>query len=71
LYEKRWRKKLENGLFRDWIAKEKLVTISDETFDKIIQTLAEVGVDKLSVGNILRVIQERHPELAGEFADML
>ncbi|MCK4717521.1 MAG: NAD(P)/FAD-dependent oxidoreductase, partial [Thermoplasmata archaeon] len=39
-YEKRWRAKLEDGLFRDWIAKEKLVTISDETFDKVISTLA-------------------------------
>ncbi|MDG6221067.1 MAG: NAD(P)/FAD-dependent oxidoreductase, partial [Candidatus Thermoplasmatota archaeon] len=70
-YEKRWRAKLENGLFRDWIAKEKLVTLSDETFDKLIGTLAEVGVDKLSVGNILKVIQEKHPELAEEFADLI
>ena len=70
-YEQRWRKKLEKALFRNWIAKEKLVTLSDETFDKIIGTLAEVGVDKLSVGNILTVINERHPELVEEFADLL
>ena len=70
-YEQRWRRKLEKALFRNWIAKEKLVTLSDDTFDKIISTLAEVGVDKLSVGNILAVIQDRHPELVEEFADLL
>jgi len=70
-YEKRWRAKLENALFRNWVAKEKLVTLSDDTFNKIIRTLAEVGVDKLSVGNILQVIYDRHPELAEEFADLL
>lgn len=70
-YEKGWRSLLEETLYRNWMAKEKLVTLSDETFDKIIGTLADIGVEKLSVFNILKVIEERHPELVEEFADLL
>ncbi|MFQ5884903.1 MAG: NAD(P)/FAD-dependent oxidoreductase [Thermoplasmata archaeon] len=70
-YEKGWRELLEEELYRNWMAKEKLVTLSDETFDKIIETLAEVGVDKLSIFNILKVMEDRHPELVEEFADLL
>lgn len=70
-YEKGWRAQMEERLYRDWMAKEKLVTLSNETFDKIIGTLAEVGVEKLNVYNILKVIEERYPELVEEFADLL
>lgn len=70
-YENLLRNRLENKLWRNWMAKEKLITLSDETFDKIIQTLAEVGVEKMSVGNILKVIKSRHPELVKEFEDLI
>ncbi|MDH7508553.1 MAG: NAD(P)/FAD-dependent oxidoreductase [Methanomassiliicoccales archaeon] len=70
-YENMLRDRLENKLWRNWMAKEKLITLSDETFDKIIQTLAEVGVEKMSVGNILKVIKSRHPELVKEFEDLI
>ncbi len=70
-YEKGWRAQMEERLYRDWMAKEKLVTLSDETFDKIIGTLAEVGVEKLNVYNILKVIEQRYPELVEEFSDLL
>ncbi len=39
-YEKGWRARLEEKLYRNWLAKEKLCTISDETFDKLIDALA-------------------------------
>ncbi len=70
-YEKGWRKRLEEALYRNWMAKEKLVTLTDETFDKIISTLAEANLDHLSVLNILKVIQEKHPELVEEFMDLI
>jgi len=70
-YEKGWRDRLEEALYRNWMAKEKLVTLSDETFDKIIATLAEANLDHLSVLNILKVIQDRHPELVEEFMDLI
>ncbi|MFQ6061218.1 MAG: NAD(P)/FAD-dependent oxidoreductase, partial [Thermoplasmata archaeon] len=70
-YEKGWRRLLEEQLYRNWMAKEKLVSLTDETFDMIIATLADIGVEKLSVYNILKVVEERHPELVSEFVHLL
>ena len=70
-YEKGWRTLLEEGLYRNWMAKNKLVTMTDEEFDLIISTLAEVGVEKLSIHRILKVIKDRHPQLVEKFMDLI
>ncbi len=70
-YEVGWRDKLENGLYRDWMAKEKLMTLAPATLDKIVGTLAEVGVGKLSILDILQILWDRHPELVEELQDLL
>ncbi|MDO9537082.1 MAG: NAD(P)/FAD-dependent oxidoreductase [Thermoplasmata archaeon] len=70
-YEKAWRDELEEKLFRNWMAKEKAQKLSDETFDKLIKLLDEVGMDNISVINILKALQEKHPELVKEFEDLL
>ena len=62
---------MENHLYRNWMAKEKLVTLSDETFNKIITTLNEVGVEKMSTFAILKAIETKYPELVKEFQDFL
>ena len=53
------------------MAKNKLVTLTDEDFDKIIATLSTAGIEKLSVHAMLKVIKERHPDLVEKFADMI
>jgi digeranylgeranylglycerophospholipid reductase len=70
-YEKGWRDLLEDHLYRNWMAKEKLVTLSDDTFNKIIATLNEVGVEKMSSFALLKAIEKRHPELVKEFQEFL
>lgn len=70
-YEKGWRDLLEDHLYRNWMAKEKLVTLSDDTFNKIIGTLNEVGVEKMSTYALLKAIERKHPELVKEFQDLL
>jgi digeranylgeranylglycerophospholipid reductase len=70
-YEKGWRDILEDHLYRNWMAKEKLVTLSDDAFNKIIGTLNEVGVEKVSVYALLKAIEKKHPELVKEFQDLL
>ena len=70
-YEKGWRAELEETLYRNWMAKNKLVTLTDEDFDKIIATLSTAGIEKLSVHAMLKVIKERHPDLVAKFADMI
>jgi len=70
-YEKGWRDLMENHLYRNWMAKEKLVTLNDETFNKIITALNEVGVEKMSTFAILKAIEMKYPDLVKEFHDLL
>ncbi len=70
-YEKGWRDLLEDHLYRNWMAKEKLVTLSDDMFNKIITTLNEVGVEKMSTYAILKAIETKYPELVREFQQFL
>ncbi len=70
-YEKGWRARLEEKLYRNWLAKEKLVTLSDETFDKIVEVLAGVRLEKLNVHNILKAVHTKYPEVTKEFEAFL
>ncbi len=70
-YDRRWRKALEEKLLRNWIAKEKLVTLPDATFDKIIDALSGVKLEKLSVLNILKAVRDKYPEVTKEFEAFL
>ncbi|HTW55420.1 MAG TPA: NAD(P)/FAD-dependent oxidoreductase, partial [Thermoplasmata archaeon] len=70
-YDQGWRARLEEKLYRNWLAKEKLVTLSDETFDKIVDALAGVKLEKLNVHNILRAVREKYPEVTKEFEAFL
>jgi digeranylgeranylglycerophospholipid reductase len=70
-YEKGWRAKFEDQMFRNWMAKEKLVTLDDETFDKACEVLAEAKLEVVNTLEILRLIQRKYPELIKEFEDML
>ena len=70
-YEKGWRDLLEDHLYRNWMAKEKLVTLTDDTFNKIVATLNEVGVEKMSSYAILKAIEKKHPDLVKEFQEFL
>ncbi len=70
-YEKGWRARLEEKLYRNWLAKEKLVSLSDETFDKIIDVLSGVRLEKLNVHNILKAVHTKYPEVTKEFEAFL
>jgi len=70
-YEKGWRKVLEEQLWRNWVAKNKLATLTDASFDKIIDVLATANLTKLSVHRILIAIKERYPELVKEFEELI
>ncbi len=70
-YDRRWRQVLEEKLLRNWIAKEKLVSLPDATFDKIIDALSGVKLEKLSVLNILKAVRDKYPEVTQEFEAFL
>jgi digeranylgeranylglycerophospholipid reductase len=66
-YEKGWRVRLEEKLYRNWLAKEKLCSLSDETFDKVVDALQGVKLEKLTVHNILKAVRDKYPEITKEF----
>jgi digeranylgeranylglycerophospholipid reductase len=70
-YEKRWRDDLEDKIWVNWMAKEKLVTLPDETLDTIIQTLSQCDLTEMSVHNLLAALKEKLPELVKEFEDLI
>ena len=70
-YEDGWRSRLENKLWRDWMAKEKLITMPDETLDKIVSVLVEADLKKINVHILLSTIKAKYPELVKEFEDLI
>ena len=70
-YDAGWREEMEERLYRNWMAKEKFLTLTDKTLDSVIDTLSTAGVDKMSVFNILKAIKDKHPELVKEFEDLI
>ncbi len=70
-YDRAWRDELENHLFRNFLGREKLLEISEDTLDILIATIAEAGLEQLTVLNLLKVIQEKHPELVEELEGLL
>jgi digeranylgeranylglycerophospholipid reductase len=70
-YDKAWRALFEEKLYRNWLAKEKLVSLPDETFNKVIDALQGVKLEKLNVHNILKAVHEKYPEVTKEFEAFL
>jgi len=70
-FEKAWRDELEEQLFRNWMAKEKLLTLAPETMDKVVEVLHDADLRKLSINTVLAALQERYPEVVEEFAGLI
>ncbi len=70
-YEKRWRKRLEDKLWRNYMAKEKAVELDDDQFDMIIDALSDEKIEEMSTEAILKAVSEKYPELVESFEDML
>lgn len=70
-YEKGWRAKIEDQMYRNYIAKEKLLELSDDTINKVIDALQGYEIARITTADILRMVQERYPEIMREFEDLL
>lgn len=70
-YEEKWRDRLEEKLWRNYMAKEKAVTLDDEQFDKVIDALSGEDIGDMSTEAILLAIEKKYPELVEDFKDML
>ncbi len=70
-YEKLWRHRLEDKLWRNYMAKEKAMLLDDVMYDKIIDALSDMDLRKVRVETILEGVRKKYPELIKEFEDMM
>ena len=70
-YDKMWRDRMEDKLFRNWMAKEKLATLDDDTIDEIIKLIKTAEINNVTVYNLLKAIKEKFPEVVKEFEDLI
>ncbi len=62
-YEVRWREGIESEMIKNYLAKEKLIDISDEVLDKVIEAISEYDLSEISTGELLKAIGARYPEV--------
>ncbi|MBQ8180344.1 MAG: NAD(P)/FAD-dependent oxidoreductase [Candidatus Methanomethylophilaceae archaeon] len=70
-YEKMWRDRMEDKLFRNWMAKEKLATLDDETIDELIKLIATADLEHVTVYNLLKAVKEKFPKVVEGFEDLI
>ncbi|MCK4367982.1 MAG: NAD(P)/FAD-dependent oxidoreductase [Thermoplasmata archaeon] len=70
-YERLWRDRLEETLYRNWMIKEKLTTYTDERFNRIFSAISDYDWEKLSVLEILTAVREKCPELQADVEAIL
>ncbi len=61
--------KFERKHLRNWYAKEKLATLSDDTMDKLVDVISDVKIKDISVEEILKAVQLKYPELVEQLED--
>lgn len=70
-YEKKWRTRLEEELARHYLIKDRLIRVDDETINKVVRALAEVGVERLTTKAVLEAVRARYPEILKAFDGLL
>lgn len=70
-YEKLVKDKFQRKHLRNWIAKEKLGKLSDESLDKLIDIISDVPIADISVEEVLKTVQRKYPEMVAELEDLL
>ncbi|WP_010900941.1 digeranylgeranylglycerophospholipid reductase [Thermoplasma acidophilum] len=70
-YEKLIKERFERKHLRNWVAKEKLAMLSDDTLDKLVDIVSEQVLTTISVEAILKAIAEKYPEVVKELEDLI
>ncbi len=70
-YDAMVKEKFERKHLRNWFAKEKLGTLSDDTLDKLVDVVSGVKINEISVEEILKAVQLKYPELVEQLEDLI
>ncbi|MDR2845705.1 MAG: NAD(P)/FAD-dependent oxidoreductase [Candidatus Methanoplasma sp.] len=70
-YEKMWRDRMEDKLYRNWMAKERLAELDDDTIDELVKLISGSDIKEVNVYNLLRVIKEKFPKVVEGFEDLI
>jgi digeranylgeranylglycerophospholipid reductase len=65
-YERRWREKLEAEMARNYLAKEKMLSVSDEVLDKVIEAISGYDLRDITTEELLKAVASRYPEVLEE-----
>ena len=67
-FERRWRDHLENEMVRNFLAKEKLLEVSDEILDKVIDAIAGYDLKEVNTEELLKAIASKYPEILDDIS---
>jgi digeranylgeranylglycerophospholipid reductase len=70
-YEKMWRDRMEDKLYRNWMAKERLAELDDNTIDELVKLISGSDIKEVNVLNLLKVIKEKFPKVVEGFEDLI
>ncbi len=70
-YDRKIRDRMEDGLYRDWMAKEKLAELDDETINELVKIMSTADIEHVNVQNLLIAIKDKYPKLVEGFEDLI
>jgi digeranylgeranylglycerophospholipid reductase len=70
-YEKMWRDRMEDKLYRNWMAKERLAELDDETIDELVKLISGSDIKEVNVYNLLKVIKDKFPKVVEGFEHLI
>jgi len=70
-YDAKWRGRMEEELARHYLIKERLIRVDDETINKVLRAVSEIGVEQLSTPVVLDAIRTKYPEVLKAFDGLL
>ena len=70
-YEKMWRDRMEDKLYRNWFAKERLATLDDATINELMKLVSTADIKNVTVYNRLKAIKEKYPKVVEGFEDLI
>ena len=70
-YEKMWRDRMEDKLYRNWMAKERFASLSDDVLDDLVKMMGEADIGEVNVHNLLKAVKKKYPQVVEGFEDLI